>query len=139
MSLLKWEGQAFYKWKEEVIIVVSTINEATKKNLRDFFEQVIGEIIFCDNIITRERFFDRFEYFISPKGENITLSLDEKVKILLFLKEALANYICLKSSTDEQMSERYIKFLIDPCDIEKWEAMMNCIYDKDKKENSCFF
>ena len=114
--------------------MVSKVTETTKKTLRDFFEQVMKGIIFYDNKITRGGFFDRFEYFISPKGEDITLSIDEKVEILLFLKEALRSYICIDTAIDTEHSERFISFSIEPCDIEVWEAMMNCIYNK--KENS---
>ena len=120
--------------------MVSTINEETRKNLHDFFEQYMKKFIFRENKITRERFFCDFEYFMSKyKDEEINLSIDKQIEILLFLKEALGNYrnyICIDTSTDTE-SERYISFYIEPCNIKEWEVMMNCIYDK--KENACPF
>ena len=116
--------------------MVSIINEATKKILRDFFEQDMKKFIFHENKITREAFFDKLEDFMSSENKKyITLSIDEQVEILLFLEEAFRYCICIDSDTEN--SERFISFYFEPCNIEEWEAMLNCIYDK--KENACPF
>ena len=111
--------------------MVSTINKTTRNNLRDFFEQDMKDFLFSDTQITRERFFGDFEYFMSKyKDEEINLSIDEQIEILLFLKEALKDYICI-NATGTEVGKRYITFSFstEPCDIEEWEAMLNCIYD----------
>ena len=117
--------------------MVSTINEATRKNLRDFFEQYLRDFLFSDTQITRERFISYFQIFmLKYKDEEIDLSIDEQVEILLFLKEALKDYICI-NATGTEVDKRYLSFFAEPCDVQEWEAMLNCIYAK--KENSCPF
>ena len=112
--------------------MVSEEYEATKRTLRCFFEQVMKEFLFYHSKISRKEFFIRLEYFIQSKDKNITLSIDEKMVILLLLSETLANYIGIGFHEDTQNGERYIAFYIDPYNFKEWETMINCIYDERK-------
>ena len=102
------------------------------KVLRDFFERFMSDYLFHHRRIARGSFFDRFEYFIAPKDEDVTLSTDEKVKILLFLKDVLKEYIVINAS-DSSFDERFIEFFIDPCNMDRWQEMLDCIYDNKKE------